>query len=362
MNRTVLAVVAASAFYFSCVNLTPPWQMVDARAPTGGSFEGRAPDSFPGDAASSAGEGGTWPGAGDTGGTSQAGGTAEIGPVSVGGNSQNDNQDGSADVSIVTLDLPSLGGSGGTIPGSGGVPASGGVRDSASLSGGGTGGTGGSATTTTTTEDPPVLINCANPVVPDNGNPPSNGVVTDFSHWDPASPVLGRSANLSGTLFKNAASDATIGEPKVEGNPPGMHLAGSLPVLSTGGGGLQFTTCAMVTSFNFIRFTYYGGAPGCRLDLLIHTFSESTVGGGCRLDGGGNCNDFPRLNGIVDVSTPSSLPTPVTKPLSSFKPTTGSWSTTDARQVVGIEWRFTNAGTGSPCSLDFTVTNVAFLP
>jgi hypothetical protein len=320
--------------------------------------------------------GGTPLGPSDTGGTLLSGGTAEIGSSGAGGNWRNDLEGGSADVSIAIdlpsvggsnlpsvggSNLPSVGGSGGTTLGSGGVMASGGVaRDSASLSTGGTSGAGGS--TTTTSEAPPVPINCANPIVPDNGTPLTNGVVTDFSRWDPANPVWGRSTNLSGTLFKNTGNGATIGDPKVEGNPPGMNLAGAIPVSSTGGGGLQFATCATVKSFNNVRFTYYGSAPGCKVDLLIHTFSESTAGGGCGLDGGGNCNDFPRLNGIVDVTTAASSPTLVSKPLSSFKSSNASWSTADAGQVVGIEWRFTNASTASPCNVDFTVTNIAFLP
>lgn len=349
MKRAALAVVAASAFHVACVNLTPPWQtgqMVDGRAPTSGGSE----------------DDGTVLDPSDTGGTSQSG-TTEIGSGGAGGNSQNDSQDGSADVSIA-IDSPSLGGSGGSTLGSGGVTALGGVaQDSASVNTGGTRGTSGTGgSTTITIEDASVPISCASPIVPDNGNPPDNGVVTDFSHWDPANPVWGRSANLSGTLFKNNGSGATIGDPKVEGNPPGMHLAGAIPVSSTGGGGLRFSRCATVTSFNYVRFTYYGGAPGCKVDLLIHTYSQSTGGGGCRLDGGGNCNDFPLVTGVVDVTTAASLPTLVTKPLASFKATNGSWSTADAEQVVGIEWRFTNTGTASPCGVDFTVTGVAFLP
>jgi hypothetical protein len=205
------------------------------------------------------------------------------------------------------------------------------------------------------------VLSCASPIVPDNGNPPANGVVTDFSHWDPAAPKWGRSDNISGVLFQTASSGATVSDPKVEGDPVGMHLVGSLPQGGFGGGGLQFLTCATVTSFNYVRFTYYGGGPGCNVDLLIHTFSQSPAGGGCKLDGGGSCYDFPRLNGIVNLASSVALPTPVTKPLSSFKRVSASWSATDARQVVAMEWLFTNSSTGATCHFDFTVSNVAFL-
>lgn len=368
--KLVLAIGISTAFCAACVDVTPPWRVGSHLG--GNRDDGAIAPALGGSHNTSV--------AMDTGSGDPTGGTTETGPVATGGmempagganavgsggaggstvsgTGPDAAGDDASDVSIATGGSASRAGAGGAITSSGGIVAATGGTAS-----GGVGGKGG-AVGGTIASGGVVQISCANPLVPTNGNPPSNGVVTDFSHWDPALRTWGRTDNVNGVLFKNAGNGATMADPTVEGSPPGMHLVATIPPSSNAGGGLQFMVCATVASFGQIRFTYYGGAPGCSLDLLIHTLSQSTMAGGCTLDGGNTCNDFPRLAGVVNVSSSVSQPTQVTKLLSDFKRSNGAaWSATDARQVVGIEWRFANGGTSTSCSAGLTITGVTLLP
>jgi hypothetical protein len=241
------------------------------------------------------------------------------------------------------------GGSGGTV-GTGGTAGSGG-------SGGGSGGSTSASTSTG--------LNCASAITPANGTSATPGVVTDFTDWNNGQGKWGTSTGVYGSIYAYAGPNSTKSDPKVEGDPRGLHLRGSVAANDYGGGGLGFSVCATVASFTQLQFTVYGSAPGCDLELQIQTFDQrptsQTPPGGCD-SATTSCYGFPVVTKIVDVSTPITTPLTVTKALADFS----NWSTANANQVVGLQWQFTGTNVdpdaSAGCPIDVTITDARFLP
>ena len=236
--------------------------------------------------------------------------------------------------------------------GTGGSSTGGTTGAGGSTGAGGTTGAGGSSATG---------LNCAAAVEP------SNGVVTDFSDWTPGK--WGAGSALSGAIFGYKGTNGSSVAAAVEGSPMGLHLTGSVFANDYSGGGLGFNVCATVANFTQVQFDISGsGAPGCELEMQLQTFDQrpttQTPPGGCD-SAAGSCYTFPVVRKIVDVSTPITTPTTITKKLSDFE----NWSTANAKQVVGIQWQFTGTninssvdGGATSCPIDVTITNIKFLP
>jgi hypothetical protein len=199
--------------------------------------------------------------------------------------------------------------------------------------------------------------NCSAAIVPANG---TSGMVTDFSDYNEATGHWGKSSGIFGSIYSYAGTSATMNAAKVEGTPKGLHLAGSVPANSYAGGGLTFLACATVASFTQIQFSVYGNTANCAVELQVQTFdqrpTDQTPPGGCA----SNCFNFPVLKQIIDLSTAvaASSPKTVVKSLSSFS----NWSSTNAAEVVGLQWQFTRASSSGTCTADVTVTEAKFLP
>jgi hypothetical protein len=244
-------------------------------------------------------------------------------------------------------------GAGGTIPaggtaGTGGITGFGGtIGAGGATSAGGTNGTGG----TTSTVIPP--YSCASAIVP------PGGVVTDSADWTSSPPRWG-SGTLTGNVYQYAGGSASMNAAKVEGNPLGLHLTGSVPSGAYGGGGLTFFSCVTVASFSRISFDIYGSAANCAIELQIQTYDQRPVeqipAGGCKSDGGSSCFRFPLKSQIVSLSSTVSPPgNKISTTLSSFS----NWSATPAGQIVGLQWQFTSSN--GTCTPNATFTNIEFL-
>jgi len=258
-------------------------------------------------------------------------------------------------LAFATLAVGCGGSSGGGTGGNasiGGSASMGGVSAGGSTGAGGSIGAGGASSTG---------LNCAAAVEP------GNGVVTDFSDW--TSPKWGSSSALSGVIFGYSGTNGSKVSAAVEGTPKGLHLTGSVFPSDYSGGGLGFNACATVANFTKVQFDIAGpGAPGCDLEIQLQTFDQrpttQTPPGGCD-SAAGSCYAFPVVNKVVDVSTPITTPTTITKSLSDFS----NWSAANAKQVVGIQWQFTGTninssvdGGATSCPIDVTIMNIKFLP
>jgi hypothetical protein len=246
---------------------------------------------------------------------------------------------------------PGTGGSSPDVPnGSGGAVGSGGITSAGGMTAaGGAIGTGGTKAGTGGT----TAYSCANAIVP------ASGVVTDFSDWNATTARWGSGA-LTGNIYQYNGGSATMNAAKVEGTPVGLHLSGSVPSGSYGGGGVTFLSCVTVASFTKVQFDVYGSGANCSIELQLQTFDQRPVDqtppGGCKADGGSGCFNFPVKSMIVDLSTAvaASAPKTVSATLASFT----NWSTTLAGQIVGMQWQFT----GNGCKIDATFTNIKFVP
>jgi len=202
--------------------------------------------------------------------------------------------------------------------------------------------------------------NCAAAVVPANG---SDGLVTNFSDWDPSAKAWGKPDGLYGEVYSYSGRGGTMNAPVVQGSPVGLHLTGSVPYSGYGGGGVTFLACSTVANFRQIQFDIYGSAPNASLELQIETYdqrpTDGAPAGSCDKPRGATCFQFPTLQQITDVSSARiTYPRTVTVPLVSLS----GWSTTAANQVVGLQWQFTNLVLGSTSSIDVTITNIRFAP
>jgi len=102
---------------------------------------------------------------------------------------------------------------------------------------------------------------------------------------------------------------------------------------------------------------------GCVTLVMAKTFDQQpptdNPAGGCDKSST-SCYGFPAYKQVV---VPSSSSTEVRKQLSGFS----SWSEANAKQVVGLQWQVTGGSgldgdAGQTCDVDFTVTNIEFLP
>lgn len=275
-----------------------------------------------------------------SGGSSASGGNNDSGGASgnesggAGGNGGSDPSGGSS-------------GQGGSEAGGGaGSGGAGGENGGAS----GSGGAGGSSNTTCATSGSDPALDCKAAIVPANG---SSGGVTDFSDYATCSGKWGSKSNLYGPIYGYAGKSSSL---KSEVTSGGLHLTGSVAAGDYGGGGISFNVCATVASFTKIQFTVSGSAPGCDLELQIKTYDQvpTDQGGGCSSS---SCYAFPAA---TQVAVLSSSPTEVTKTLADFS----SWSSTNAGQVVGLQWQFTGTNldgdAGTSCPIDVTVTKIKF--
>lgn len=237
---------------------------------------------------------------------------------------------------------PGVGGSnqgGSTGPGAGGAPGAGGTTASAAICANSSG-----------------LI-CSAPVVPANG---TSGGVTDLTDWNPSCYHWGSNPGLFGAIYDYAESKSLM-KVTVDGTPKVLHFKGTVASGSYGGGGLGFFVCASVASFTQIQFSVTGTSPGCDLELQIQTFDQrptnQTPAGGC--DPAGSCYGFPVAKKVAILPATA---LPVTKLLSDFS----GWSTTNANQVVGLQWQFTGTqldpDASAGCPIDVTITDIKFLP
>lgn len=201
-------------------------------------------------------------------------------------------------------------------------------------------------------------LDCSNAIVPDNGG---NGGVTDFSDW--GSSKWGNTSGLWGYMYSYNGTKGSTMSAGADSSAKSMHVTGSVMAGDYGGSGLSFGVCTTVDSFSQVQFTLSGSSPGCDLELQIKTFDQQPVGqnpaGGCLQDAAEGCYNFPVAK---KVAVPSSDPTPVTTPLSSFS----NWSSANANQVVGMQWQWTGTGVdpdaGAGCPIDVTITDIKFVP
>ena len=215
---------------------------------------------------------------------------------------------------------------------------------------GGASGTGGSA----------VVYNCGSPYSL------TGGTVTNFSDWNNATSTWGSSSRLMGNLSQYQSGGAVMSPVRAEGILVGMHLLGTVPIGSYGGGVMLFSTCTSLASYlnSNLLFDIYGKAPGCALELMVQTFDQRPIdadpAGTCRADAGADCYRFPGINVSLDSPTlpaEASAPSTVTKKLSDFR----GWSAAKAVQVVGLQWQFTpKTNPAIDCYPDVTITNIRF--
>ena len=266
-------------------------------------------------------------------------------------------------LAFATLSI-NCGGSSGERPGStGGTTSTGGSGAGGTTSGAG-GTTSGAGGTTSAGGSTTAGLNCAAPVVPDNGG------VTDFSDYSSSNGRWGSATGLNGAIFGYSGTNGSSVKAVVEGTPKGLHLTGSVFPSDYSGGGLGFNVCVTVASFTKVQFDISGpGAPGCDLEMQIQTFDQrpttQTPPGGCDSNAG-SCYAFPVVRQIVDVSSPITTAKTITTALTAFDST---WATDgNATQVVGLQWQFTGTniaavdGGATSCPVDVTITNIKFLP
>jgi hypothetical protein len=295
--------------------------------------------------------GATASGGAASGGASGAGGKGESGGSS-GLSGSGGNESGGSSGSGGN---ESGGSSGGGSSGQGGTEAggssgSGGSGESGGSSG--SGGVGGSSSTTCPTSGSDPTLDCKNAIVPANG---SNGGVTDFSDYATCSGKWGTKSNLYGPIYGYAGKSSSL---KSEVTSGGLHMTGSVVAGDYGGGGISFNVCATVASFTKLQFTVSGSAPGCDLELQIKTYDQvpTDQGGGCSAS---SCYSFPVAK---QVAVLSSSPTEISKTLATdFSP----WNSTNAGQVVGLQWQFTGTNldgdAGTSCPVDVTITKIKFM-
>jgi len=367
----MVGLCAASA----CVDLTPPPEVVNYRnglgkggdhagggavgsggevaGAGGGGAGGNGPAGFGGESGTSgslpAGGGGVDAPQGN-GGASGGGSSGRDAATTTGGHGGSPTDASSAGTE--GSDAP-LGGGG--VPGSGGAQSMGGTISSGGIAGSGgvrgTGGVLGSGGATAT--GGAAVYHCASAVGP------TNGVITDFADWDAVTGRWGTGA-LTGNVYPYGGTGTTMNA-KVEGNPTGLHITGSIPSGGYGGGGLTFLSCLTVASFTKVSFDVYGSAAGCAIELQLQTYDQrpvdQTPAGACKNDGGSDCYKFPAKSQVVNLTNAVSAPgTTVSVTLSSF----ANWSTAAAGQMVGMQWQFTSSG--GACTPNATFTNIKFLP
>jgi len=243
---------------------------------------------------------------------------------------------------------PSTGGAatGGAATGgaTGGAVATGGATPTGGVATGGTPGTGGSSG---------AVIDCASPT------PPSGGLLSDLSAYDPTTYHWTSSNGLTGTYFvyhggTGSTAAADVGFTSTTHN---LHFTGSLPVGTYAGTGIVFDRCQSFSGASKLRFSFTG-TNTCWLELQIQTFSQrpntANPAGSCSPDGG-TCG----YNIVATkIWTPSNVATsPLTVPFTAL----ANWSSTYVNQVVGVQWQITNQG-GTPCSADLRLDDVQILP
>jgi hypothetical protein len=302
--------------------------------------------------------GATASGGAASGGSSGAGGKGESGGSSgssgSGGNESGGSSGSSGNESGGNSGSSGSGGSssqGGTE--AGGSSGSGGSGETGGSGGsGGSGGVGGSSSTTCPTSGSDPTLDCKNAIVPANG---SNGGVTDFSDYATCSGKWGTKSNLYGPIYGYAGKSSSL---KSEVTSGGLHMTGSVVADDYGGGGISFNVCATVASFTKIQFTISGSAPGCDLELQIKTYDQvpTDQGGGCSAS---SCYSFPVAKQVAVLSSSS---TEISKTLATdFSP----WNSTNAGQVVGLQWQFTGTNldgdAGTSCPIDVTITKIKFM-
>jgi len=312
----------------------------------GGGAAGTGGVLFPDDVAAVGGATGT--GGKKSDATPGTGGSAPDGLLGTGGSVGSGGQ-GTGGSTSVTGGAVSTGGvavtggvigTGGMAAGTGGTPATGGAVGT-----GGSTATGGSS-----------VYTCANAIVP------VSGVVTNFAtDWNATTARWG-SGTLTGTIYQYAGTGATMSTAKVEGSPLGLHLTGTVPGTNYAGGGLTFLSCVKVSSFTKVQFDVYGSGPNCAIELQLQTFDQRPTDqnppGGCvKATDGSGCFTFPLAKQVVDLSTTVTTPKTVTATLANFT----NWSTTEAGQIVGLQWQFTHTGS-SDCAINATFTNIKFVP
>ncbi|HVT09920.1 MAG TPA: hypothetical protein VHO67_20800 [Polyangia bacterium] len=200
-------------------------------------------------------------------------------------------------------------------------------------------------------------LDCAAAVVPNNV---VSGGVTDFTDYSGATQKWGDPKGLYGTLYSYAGPKSTMGF-KVDGTK--LHATGGVAAGDYAGIGVGFSVCANVTGFSQIQFDVAGSSPGCDLELQIKTYDQqpnnATPAGSCDPKAAAGCYNFPA---IKQVAVPSATPATIVAPLS----TASKWSSTNAAQVVGLQWQWTGTNVvgdaGATCPIDVTVTNIKFLP
>jgi hypothetical protein len=302
-------------------------------------------------------------GSNDTGGSQNSGGNGDGGSNGDGGNrgyGGSDNTGGSGDGGNNGYGgSDNAGGSGaGGNNGYGGSESTGGsgaggnngYGGSDNTGGAGNGGTGGSNSSG---------LNCSNAVEPANQ---MAGGVTDFSDYSTNTGKWGSSSNLYGSFYKYAATNSSL-TASFDSTAKALHATGSVVAGEYAGIGLSFEVCATVAAFKQVQFSISGSIGVCDLELQIKTFDQQpttdTPAGGCDKSAG-SCYGFPSYKQIV---VPSSSSTDVTKALADFS----GWSDANAKQVVGLQWQVTGSSkldgdAGQSCALDFSVTNIKFLP
>ena len=208
-------------------------------------------------------------------------------------------------------------------------------------------------------------LNCSAPVTPNNV---SNGGVTDFSDWSTSTGKWGNNQGLYGAIYGYAGPSTTASTMSAYVGTTDQALHGNGMVASGGYGGigLSYCACSTVAAFSQVQFTVSGSWPGCDLQMQIKTFDQTPTSqnpmGGCDA---GSCYNYPAA---LQVALPSSTPTTITTPLSSFS----NWTPANAAEVVGLQWQWTYSGSNNPadggvdasagCPISASITNIKFLP
>jgi glucuronoarabinoxylan endo-1,4-beta-xylanase len=208
-------------------------------------------------------------------------------------------------------------------------------------------------------------LDCSAPLTPDNL---VSGGVTDFSDWNSSTLKWGNPQSLYGYMYGYAgpSGNASTLSASVDANNKDLHGVGSVASGGYGGMGLSYCSCTTVAAFTKVQFTVAGAWPGCDLQMQIKTFDQTPTSqnpaGGCTAS---SCYNYPAA---LTIAFPSSAPQTITEDLTNFS----NWSSTQATQVVGLQWQWTWSGSNIPdggtadasagCPIDATVTNIKFLP
>jgi hypothetical protein len=194
------------------------------------------------------------------------------------------------------------------------------------------------------------------------GVSPASPVITDFTvgaGWCVASGKWGTTGNLVGGVFAYNGPGRIDPLVPVAASVGGgiMELKGDVGQADYAGGGLAFDACVNTTTYSGVRFTLGGETAGCSVVFQVQTFSQQATSnrGGCNLDAGTGCYQFPKIS--VPVGEPTTIMWSQLE--GTGMPATGA---AIAAEIVGLQFQLEASGGTNCINVDLTIDDVQFVP